>query len=538
MKAYYERNNYLIDHDINKTFEEILWMDDDAFRQWCTDLRHVVVYCWDILGIPPRVGYNTEEIINQFQDMETFPVKNFIIQDELTGQKDVIRNTQILGNAVNQWFPTMMKVPINYTDDVDNGKSIYDFFAQDELLERFITYTRRHFKRDSFYAYSVPMKVKDTHHYGVLPVAKTGLDWILEFEQHYRHRGEYDYWLCPVDEDKEYSGYNEDIKKRKFLTVNDADVLTLGQNIPLKCQTNTHHKNTNNYHIRIFKLGQKVFPVGFKAWRVSFCQYATNYPPLTAKLIYELYTQPDRQNIVWDPSAGWGGRLLGAMSVRDDREILYLANDPNEDHTIGKQYAGMNASPPWTKYHEVEKFYKKNVKKGGLFPADHNQLEFWQLGSEVMQFDPDFQDFKGRIDLVFTSPPYFQKEAYSEDETQSYKKFSTYETWKNGFLFETLKTAYEWLRPEGHLVWNISDVQFGKEVLPLIHDSISICTGLGFKYIKTWKMTLAQSPGANRIDDEGKVTARYSCRVRSEKGSIHLKYEPCLVFQKYLLISI
>lgn len=523
MKAYYERNNYLIDHDINKTFEEILWMDDDAFRQWCTDLRHVVVYCWDILGIPPRVGYNTEEIINQFQDMETFPVKNFIIQDELTGQKDVIRNTQILGNAVNQWFPTMMKVPINYTDDVDNGKSIYDFFAQDELLERFITYTRRHFKRDSFYAYSVPMKVKDTHHYGVLPVAKTGLDWILEFEQHYRHRGEYDYWLCPVDEDKEYSGYNEDIKKRKFLTVNDADVLTLGQNIPLKCQTNTHHKNTNNYHIRIFKLGQKVFPVGFKAWRVSFCQTPVNFPPLTAKLIYERYTEncKDKQNIiVWDPSAGWGGRLLGALSVKDDRRLMYLANDPNTDHnTIGGR----------TKYHEIYDFYCQHVNKGGIFPEPHNLMNFWQLGSEEMQYDKLFLDCKGLIDLVFTSPPYFSKEMYSDDVTQSAKKFPKYEIWKTGFLYETLKTAYLWLKPGGHLIWNVSDAKFGKDMLPLASDSMNICNNLGFQYKETLKMSLAQAPGSNRLDVTGKARAKYSWKT---KDGIILKYEPILVYVK------
>jgi hypothetical protein len=71
----------------------------------------------------------------------------------------VIRNTSVIGNAVNQWFPTMMKTRINYTKDVNKGKSIYDYFAKDELLDTFVTYASRHFKRDSFYHYSTPVQI-------------------------------------------------------------------------------------------------------------------------------------------------------------------------------------------------------------------------------------------------------------------------------------------------------------------------------------------------------------------------------------------
>ena len=44
MKHFYERNDYVLDHEVNKTFEEILWMSDDEFRQWLTDMRKTIAY--------------------------------------------------------------------------------------------------------------------------------------------------------------------------------------------------------------------------------------------------------------------------------------------------------------------------------------------------------------------------------------------------------------------------------------------------------------------------------------------------------------
>ena len=323
MQAYYEKNTYLLNHEVNKTFENILAMSDTEFRDWCIELRKIVVYCWDTLGIPPRVGYNTDGIIEQFQQMDTFPVQKFIVTDELTGNKDTIRNTHILGNAVNQWFPSMLSVRINYTEE-DKGRSIYDFFAQDELLERFITYAKRHFKRDSFYAYSVPLQVNDMRFGEDLPTAEDAMSWLYKFhEEGFANREIYSYWLAPVD-DKEYTGYNEALKGQQYLllTKDQIKILKLAG-----IHTTNVSDKSNTYQIRVYKFGQQLFPIGLKAWRVSFCQYPANFPPLTAKLIYEMYTEKFKQDItilVWDPSMGWGGRLLGALTVKDDRTLTYL----------------------------------------------------------------------------------------------------------------------------------------------------------------------------------------------------------------------
>ena len=89
------------------------------------------------------------------------------------------------------------------------------------------------------------------------------------------------------------------------------------------------------YSIRIYKKGERVFPKGFAAFRIGYIQPAVNFPPMTAKYLYERYTEhiKDQDKItIYDPSAGWGGRILGAMSCKDDRNIHYIGTDPNPDN--------------------------------------------------------------------------------------------------------------------------------------------------------------------------------------------------------------
>jgi len=521
---FYEKNTEFLGSPVNKTFEEVLWMSKEEFRQWVIDLRKEVTRLWDEHGQPPRVGFSKSEIAEQFNDLQRVIPGKILARDMDTGVYDVLHNTFVVGNAVNQFFPTMMKTRINYTKDVNAGKSIYDYFAQDELLDTFITYASRHFKRDSFYSYSTPVRASDNS-VDHIPYAATGNDWIVKFEsEKYRTRKKVEYWLCPVSEDTGYSGYNEELRTKSNLRITRSQIETLGPLIPEQCKTNVDWDRSEVYEIRVFTKGQKLFPVGLKAFRVSFCQYAVNFPPLVAKYIYETYTKEwkNEENIyVWDPSSGWGGRLLGALSTMDTRHLVYLGNDPNTDH---------NTTPGRTKYHEIVDFFREHVKPGSLVcPIDHIGFQFWQKGSEEMQFDPEFQKYQGKLSLVFTSPPYFAKEAYSNDPNQSYRRFSQYDAWRDGFLKKTLQTAVLWLRPGGYLAWNIADAVFSGENLPLEKDSCDILEQLGMKHVETLKMTLAQTPGGNRVDETtGKPKFKNSCRVERSWR----KFEPIYIFQK------
>ena len=130
--------------------------------------------------------------------------------------------------------------------------------------------------------------------------------------------------------------------------------------------------------------------------------------------------------------------------------------------------------------------------------------------------------------MVFTSPPYFAKEKYSDDDEQSCNKFPKYETWRDEFLYETLRTAYEWLRPGGYIAWNIADAKFGKDLLPLEDDSCKFMEKMGMVFVKKWNMALSNMPGANRVSEDGKTTAKNSCKV----NGIIMKAEPIFIFQK------
>lgn len=534
-KWFYEKNDELINSPINKTFEELLVMPANDFRQWVVDMRKTVVDLWDNKGLPPRVGYNEKEIIENFRDMISYPVH------ELEIEKDVVRNTSVVGNAVNQFFPTMMKTAISYSTK-GTPRSIYDYFADDALLDTFVTYASRHFKRDSFYHYSSPISVDDVLDIGPAPyIVSTPEDFVKWFDENVEGKYPYSYWLCPVKEDKVYTGYNQALASKINLFVkSDFDV-------PAKHKTNVDKEKSNVYSIRLFKLGQKVFPLGLKAFRVSFCQYAVNFPPLTARYLYERFTEHIKdQNVItiYDPSSGWAGRLLGAMSVDDRRTIHYVGTDPNTDH---------NTTDSRTKYHEVADFFNRNVRENAsLFPKSHT-YDMFQLGSEVIGNDPRFQKYKGKLDLVFTSPPYFAKEVYSDDPEQSCHKFTQYDAWVEGFLRPTLTTAVEFLRSDRYLLWNIADAAFDGKLLPLEEDSCKILKELGMEYITTVKMTLAQMPGGNRTVETGEVEEivnstvfgdqteqrkivkgmmKNYIEIKSGSKNLFLKYEPVFVFRK------
>lgn len=538
---------------VNPLFEEVLEMTDLQFRDWIIYMRKEVVRLWDEEGLPPRVGFSEEEAADNFRAM----IKDHSLHwmetvDLQTRKKDVIRNTSIAGNAVNEWFPTMMKTRITYGKNVADSRSIYDYFAREDLLESFITYATRHFKRDSFYHYSTPISYGDIL-FGQEVESAEHLISLFDANKNSSLK----FFFCPVKDDKEYTGFNTELKKKKNITVTETEMKKLSYDKHVS--SNVDFAKWKTYTIRTYELGQRLFPKGLKAFRVSFCQYAVNFPPLTARYLYERYCDINKQSsipiIIYDPSAGWGGRLLGAMSVNTNRQVLYVGTDPNTDH---------NMDTGETKYQNFARFFNHNVREqsNSLFKEESarygHAYHIFQSGSETIGSHPDFQPYKGCVDLVFTSPPYFAKEVYSEDDAQSCHKFSQYDSWRDGFLRPTLETAVEWLKPGGYLLWNIADCVFGGETLPLEKDSCDILKSLGMEYVETLKMSLSQMPGGNRLEETGdyedvventvfesstkripKVKGKMKnfCEVVKEsgKGRIFLKYEPIFVFRKPLV---
>ena len=475
-KYYYERSN-LLESDVNIHFEELLYMNDEETSKWIKSLRSFILSEWDDKGIPPTIGQNTDKILTNFGKLRDYPVEDFLVSDD-DGNENVIRNYNKQASSVNQFFPTMLKTRV--------GKaSIYDWFT-DEFEDRFEKVIRRILKRDSMYNWSKC----------VLKDEKIPENFFIV--QHKHNAVESIYKTLSVEEVEKL----DDKHKTNLPKELDGD--------------------TFKFLVRIFELGQRIFPAGIQAFRLGLGQPAVNFPPLTARYLYERYTDhinidelEDKQLNIYDPSSGWGGRILGAMSSK--KQIHYVGTDPNTDNFIDE--VGIS------RYENVANFYNNEVLGGNDFwDTEHkNTFHYFQMGSEHIGDHPDFQQYKGKLDMVFTSPPYFDREQYSEDEEQSYKSYPQYDDWRDNFLKPTLTNAYESLRNDRYLLWNIADIKIGTNKFhPLEQDSIDILLSLGADYQGKLKMLMTSMVGVNqsKVKNAVKVNGKY------------LKYEPIFVFYK------
>ena len=198
-------------------------------------------------------------------------------------------------------------------------------------------------------------------------------------------------------------------------------------------------------------------------------QSVSNFRPTAAKLIYQKYGG----EVVWDMSCGWGGRLLGFLTASNTKH--YIGTEPSS-----KTYAGL----------------QKMVKDFSYFGK---QVDIYKLGSE------EYKPKKESLDLCFTSPPYFDTEKYSDEDTQSYKKFPTKDGWVNGFLRKTIQNCYDGLKDNKYMLMNIANTpkyNFIEE------ETIRISKELGFVQEDTLQLTLSSVMGAG------------------------YKYEPVFVFRK------
>jgi len=522
--GFYERNDYVINSEINVFFEDLLAMTPAEFGVWVKKMREEILHSWDTYGCPPRTGKNELDIIDQFNKMTTYPVSNFTHTDELNTDgtvEDVIINKARIGGEADQWFSNMMKTRINYSEK-DNGYSVYDLFSDNKFQDRVVRGATRHLRRDSFYRHALSA-IKHNTKYSIVDVS-SGEEWLEAFFGNPSIFEGYDFMLEQVAiRDGLNTGYFQ-IQQSDILQITKDQFLAWKPKMSYRHYSTFDSENLKDdkvYSIRIYKKGERVFPAGFASFRIGYIQVAVNFPPLTAKYLYERFTNHITTNEtihIYDPSSGWGGRILGAMAVRDDRVVHYIGTDPNTDNHL----------PEGSRYGKLADFFNEKTYRANQFFSHTNTYEVYCEGSEVISNNPQFQKYKGKLDLVFTSPPYFNREAYSDDAEQSYKKFSTYDSWRDGFLKPTLQTCYDYLKNDRYLLWNIADLLIGGDYLPLEKDSKEFLESIGMQYKGVLKMALESMPGQNRLDENGIPKCKNYCKV---DGS-YIKYEPIFVFYK------
>jgi hypothetical protein len=159
---------------------------------------------------------------------------------------------------------------------------------------------------------------------------------------------------------------------------------------------------------------------------------ATTFMPMYAKSIYEYFGVAN----VLDPCAGWGDRMVGALSSKCVQR--YVAFDPNIRLVEG--YKKMQAD-----------FGNYVSKEDGRYIEFSNQYSIY---SEP--FETGVQRLNGeQFQFAFTSPPFFDYEEYSPDNP-------TYRNWYSEFYEPLFVLVHAHLVDDAFFAIHIDDTSAGK----------------------------------------------------------------------------
>lgn len=201
---------------------------------------------------------------------------------------------------------------------------------------------------------------------------------------------------------------------------------------------------------------------------INGVQYVNEFPPHIARDLYLEYGLTKHSKIL-DPCSGWGGRMLGASVVCDS-------------------YTGFE---PSTKTHKglIELFdFIKSMNNS--FNAEINCTPFE---------DSNLQD--NTFDFAFTSPPYFDTEEYSNEETNSLIKYNTFNKWCEGFYLPMIQKTMNALKKDSTFVLNI-----GSRIYPL--NDVLISSFSEQYEITKGKDKLSGKSGLKNNDKEGETFYR------------------------------
>jgi hypothetical protein len=226
--------------------------------------------------------------------------------------------------------------------------------------------------------------------------------------------------------------------------------------------------------IKRTKMGDNISDNGIRKMLKIFTgtQSVSNFRPTAAAGIYKAFC--NKGDLVWDISSGFGGRLLGAEIAG----VNYIGTDPS--------------TPTYKGLLKIKEEYINTIDS-----------TIHCLGSE------DFLPEKNSLDFVFTSPPYFNWEKYTNENTQSFKKFPEKESWLNGYLLKTFQNSFYGLKKNAKMAINIANTKNFKD---LEEQTILMAEKAGFVLVDTWKLALSNPNMKNKTSS--------------------FKYEPIFIFQK------
>lgn len=182
----------------------------------------------------------------------------------------------------------------------------------------------------------------------------------------------------------------------------------------------------------IMKSGTPVSPNSLREQIYKSTKEASQFKVTLAYSVYKFF----KARSVLDFSAGWGDRLIAAIAAK----ISYSGFDPNTDLESGHSKIIDTLTP--------------------MAAVSKDAYQVTYLPFEEAELDRKY-------DLVFTSPPFFNLEVYTDSNNQSISTHPTFKDWLVNWLFVVVKKAWSSLIPGGHMVLHMSDFGSYNIVEPL-----------------------------------------------------------------------
>lgn len=189
----------------------------------------------------------------------------------------------------------------------------------------------------------------------------------------------------------------------------------------------------------------------------------------TFNLLFSRYIIGELGTRILDFSAGWGDRLLSVIS-HDDKIDYYVGVDPN---TLNIPI-----------YAEMVEFFtqeKCSIRSPNQNITNNLEIDKYHIINYPFE-DAPLPNGK-TYNLVFTSPPFFTFEIYSDEPTQSVKRYNNFIVWVTKFLFTCIIKSINVLERGGYLALYISDVYGYYYVEPTLLFIEGYITGMKFKEV-------------------------------------------------------
>lgn len=176
-----------------------------------------------------------------------------------------------------------------------------------------------------------------------------------------------------------------------------------------------------------------------------------NFSPMRAKVIFEHFCP--QGGTIYDYSAGYGGRMLGALCSQQN--FKYIAVEPNSN-----TFYNLN---------KLGKYIEQTLNTKDTY-------NIFNIGSERFILK------ENSIDFIFSCPPFYKKELYSNEITQSVNSYPKYQDWLEQYVRPTIKNSFIALKEKGVYGVDILNYSHNGKTYTLIEDWIKIAQEEGFVY--------------------------------------------------------